>query len=89
MTETGDLLALRDAGAYGYAMSSNYNSRGRAAEVLVNGKSAGASAWVENPRVYPLFGAVLKPGKNVIAIRVLKTKPTAGSERRFSRNSRA
>ena len=31
----GDLLAIRDAGAYGFAMSSNYNFRGRAAEVLV------------------------------------------------------
>jgi len=33
----GDLLAVRDAGAYGFAMSSNYNSRPRAAEVLVDG----------------------------------------------------
>ncbi len=33
----GDLLALRSAGAYGFVMSSNYNSRGRAAEVLVDG----------------------------------------------------
>jgi len=31
----GDLLAIRDAGAYGFAMSSNYNFRPRAAEVLV------------------------------------------------------
>ena len=31
----GDLLAIRDAGAYAFAMSSNYNFRGRAAEVLV------------------------------------------------------
>jgi diaminopimelate decarboxylase len=31
--EPGDLLALRDAGAYGYAMSSNYNSIGRAPQV--------------------------------------------------------
>ncbi|MEO8431249.1 MAG: diaminopimelate decarboxylase [Acidobacteriota bacterium] len=31
----GDLLAIRDAGAYGFAMSSNYNFRGRAPEVLV------------------------------------------------------
>ena len=46
--------------------------------VYINGRSAGGSAWVENPRVYPLFGAVLKPGKNVIAIRVLKTKPDGG-----------
>ena len=32
-----DLLAVRSAGAYGFAMSSNYNGRPRAAEVLVNG----------------------------------------------------
>ena len=37
--ETGDLLALLDAGAYGMAQSSNYNSRLRPAEVLVEGKS--------------------------------------------------
>jgi sialate O-acetylesterase len=44
--------------------------------VYVNGKSIGGSAWVENPRVYPATG--LKPGRNVIAIRVLKTKPDGG-----------
>ena len=44
--------------------------------VYVNGKSVGGSAWVENPRVYPAMG--LKPGRNVIAIRVLKTKPDGG-----------
>jgi diaminopimelate decarboxylase len=33
----GDLLAIRSAGAYGFAMSSNYNSRPRAAEVMVEG----------------------------------------------------
>ena len=33
----GDLLSVMSAGAYGMAMSSNYNSRGRAAEVLVRG----------------------------------------------------
>lgn len=32
----GDLLAVRSAGAYGFVMSSNYNTRGRAAEVLVD-----------------------------------------------------
>jgi diaminopimelate decarboxylase len=36
----GDLLAVLDVGAYGMVLSSNYNSRGRAAEVLVDGKSA-------------------------------------------------
>lgn len=33
----GDLLAVRSAGAYGFVMASNYNSRGRAAEVMVAG----------------------------------------------------
>lgn len=36
----GDLLAVRSAGAYGFVMSSNYNTRGRAAEVLVDGAQA-------------------------------------------------
>jgi diaminopimelate decarboxylase len=35
--QQGDLLAVRSAGAYGFAMSSNYNSRPRAAEVMVSG----------------------------------------------------
>lgn len=35
----GDLLAVRSAGAYGFTMSSNYNSRPRAAEVLVDGNN--------------------------------------------------
>jgi diaminopimelate decarboxylase len=33
----GDLLSVFTAGAYGFSMSSNYNARGRAAEVLVDG----------------------------------------------------
>lgn len=37
--EQGDLLAIMDAGAYGMALSSNYNTRTRPAEVLVSGKS--------------------------------------------------
>jgi diaminopimelate decarboxylase len=36
----GDLLALSGAGAYGFTMSSNYNSRPRAAEVMVDGDQA-------------------------------------------------
>jgi len=35
--EPGDLLAVRSSGAYGFTMSSNYNSRPRAAEVMVDG----------------------------------------------------
>jgi diaminopimelate decarboxylase len=38
--EAGDLIALLDAGAYGMAQSSNYNSRMRPAEVLVEGNKA-------------------------------------------------
>jgi len=34
--DEGDLIAILNAGAYGYSMSSNYNTRPRAAEVLVN-----------------------------------------------------
>jgi len=36
----GDLIAILSAGAYGMSMSSNYNSRPRAAEVLVDGERA-------------------------------------------------
>ena len=35
--QQGDLLALFGAGAYGFSMSSNYNSRGRAPELMVDG----------------------------------------------------
>ena len=38
--EEGDLLAILDAGAYGMVLASNYNTRPRAAEVLVAGRSA-------------------------------------------------
>jgi diaminopimelate decarboxylase len=36
--KTGDLLAVMSAGAYGFVMSSNYNSRPRVPEILVKGK---------------------------------------------------
>jgi diaminopimelate decarboxylase len=36
----GDLVAILDAGAYGMALSSNYNTRPRPAEIMVSGKSA-------------------------------------------------
>ena len=35
--EEGDLLAIMSAGAYGMSMASNYNTRPRAAEVMVDG----------------------------------------------------
>jgi diaminopimelate decarboxylase len=38
--EAGDLLAILGAGAYGMSMASNYNTRGRAAEVMVDGERA-------------------------------------------------
>lgn len=46
--------------------------------VYVNGTLVGGSAWVENPRVYFLRPAVLKAGRNLIAIRIFKTKPDGG-----------
>lgn len=36
----GDLLAIRSSGAYGFTMSSNYNSRPKAPEIMVDGESA-------------------------------------------------
>ncbi|WP_158175050.1 diaminopimelate decarboxylase [Grimontia hollisae] len=52
--EAGDLLAVRSSGAYGFVMSSNYNTRCRAAEVMVDGNQSHlvrqreplASLWV-------------------------------------------
>jgi diaminopimelate decarboxylase len=38
--EAGELLAVMSAGAYGMSMSSNYNSRPRPAEVMVDGARA-------------------------------------------------
>ena len=40
LPEPGDLLMVRDTGAYGFAMSSRYNMRPRAAEVLVEDGTA-------------------------------------------------
>jgi diaminopimelate decarboxylase len=39
LTEKGELLAILDAGAYGMSLASNYNTRPRPAEVLVDGKT--------------------------------------------------
>jgi sialate O-acetylesterase len=46
--------------------------------VQINGRWVGASAWVENPRAYNIGKDILKSGTNVIAVRVLKTKPDGG-----------
>jgi diaminopimelate decarboxylase len=37
LLETGDIIAVLDAGAYGFAMSSQYNCRPRCPEVLIQG----------------------------------------------------
>ena len=60
--EPGDLLAVRSAGAYAFAMSSNYNSRPRAAEVMVDGDHYHVVRKRE--RVRDLFAgeSVLPPG---------------------------
>jgi diaminopimelate decarboxylase len=39
LPEPGDLLAIRTAGAYGFALSSNYNSRPRVSELIVSGET--------------------------------------------------
>jgi diaminopimelate decarboxylase len=56
----GDLLALMSAGAYGMAMSSNYNSRPRPAEVLVSGGKADLVRSREN--IEQLFALERIPG---------------------------
>jgi len=45
---------------------------------FINGTEVGASAWVENPRAYFLRENVLKPGRNIVTIRVFKIKPQGG-----------
>jgi diaminopimelate decarboxylase len=47
--ESGDLLAIMSAGAYGMTMASNYNTRGRAAEVMVDGAEVHLVRKRENP----------------------------------------
>lgn len=44
----------------------------------INGRWVGASSWVEHPRVYLIPAGTLKPGRNVVAVRVFKTKPDGG-----------
>ncbi len=61
----GDLVAIRSAGAYGFVMSSNYNSRPRPAEVLVDGERFGVVTaresyddLVRHERVHPEWRSV-------------------------------
>ncbi len=44
----------------------------------VNGHWVGASSWVENPRAYRVPREVLKPGRNLVTVRVLKVKSKDG-----------
>ncbi len=44
----------------------------------INGRWVGASAWVENPRAYSIGDNILRPGTNIITVRVFKTKPDGG-----------
>jgi sialate O-acetylesterase len=44
----------------------------------LNGRWVGASSWVENPRAYGIGDDVLKPGRNVLAVRVFKLKRQGG-----------
>ncbi|MYM87407.1 diaminopimelate decarboxylase [Rugamonas sp. FT82W] len=47
--EAGDLLVMHSAGAYGMTMASNYNTRGRAAEIIVDGEVCHVVRKRENP----------------------------------------
>jgi diaminopimelate decarboxylase len=55
--EENDLLAILDAGAYGMSLASNYNTRPRPAEILVNGKSV--KMIREREKVRDLYSAEL------------------------------
>ena len=44
----------------------------------LNGRWVGASSWVENPRAYRIPPGVLKPGRNLVTIRVFKLKSKTG-----------
>ena len=61
----GDLLAILDAGAYGYSMASNYNLRPRPAEVVVRGQRAFLARPAETPEA--LAARELEPAAGVAA----------------------
>jgi diaminopimelate decarboxylase len=58
-TAAGDLVAVLDAGAYGFSMSSQYNSRPRCAEVLVKGPDAALMRRAET--IDDLTGTMQRP----------------------------
>jgi diaminopimelate decarboxylase len=57
---SGDLLVMMSAGAYGMTMASNYNTRGRAAEVIVDGATAHLVRRRENPAELFALESVIK-----------------------------
>ena len=57
--EVGDLLAMRDAGAYGAVMASNYNRRPMAAEVLVDGIGVGGRPPPPDRRRHAAVGRMM------------------------------
>jgi diaminopimelate decarboxylase len=58
--QPGDLLAMMSAGAYGMTMASNYNTRGRAIEVMVDGDQVHVIRQRENPAELFALESMLK-----------------------------
>jgi diaminopimelate decarboxylase len=58
--EAGDLLVMHTAGAYGMTMASNYNTRGRAAEILVDGDQVHVVRQRELPEALFKLESVIK-----------------------------
>lgn len=58
--QPGDLLAMMSAGAYGMTMASNYNTRGRAAEIMVDGDQVHVIRQRENPAELFALESMLK-----------------------------
>jgi len=58
--QAGDLLVMHSAGAYGMTMASNYNTRGRAAEVIVDGGQIHLVRKRENPADLFALESVIK-----------------------------
>lgn len=58
--EAGDLLVMHSAGAYGMTMASNYNTRGRAAEIIVDGGLCHVVRQRENPADLYALEALIK-----------------------------
>lgn len=67
MMDPGEILAVMSAGAYGFSMSSNYNTRTRAAEVLVRGSDYQVirkrETWEELVQNETIPDLVRRPGK--------------------------